>query len=393
MNNKQEKIFDYPLFSLGFRVFFALAVLSALVLIMLWNGLFKGEVELKNYFQLTGWHAHEMLIGYTSAVIAGFLLTAVKNWTGQATLTGDRLAGLGLLWLYGRIVPFYSGLLPDAMIALVDWVFLPTLIIALGKPALAERNKRSILFLGLLLVMAIANTLIHLELLGIASGVSQLGIQLLVYTIITMILVIAGIVFPFFTEKGLSGTLAIRSPMLDVLAVTTGVGVFILKMLNVGGPVLTVTVIVAVLANLARISGWYVSRIWYVPLLWILYIGYGWIILGFVLTGLSAYNLIPGYLAMHAFTVGGIGVLTIGMMARVALGHTGRILKASNVIALAFVLINLSAFVRVIMPAILPIWYGPLLYVSTLCWLAAFSLFLYYFGPILTAPRPDGKPG
>ncbi|MDZ4150570.1 NnrS family protein [Methylicorpusculum sp.] len=393
MNNHKEKIFDYPLFSLGFRAFFALAVLSALVLITLWNGLFKGEIELKNYFQLTGWHAHEMLMGYTSAVIAGFLLTAIRNWTSQATLSGDQLAGLCLLWLYGRILPFYSGLLPDLMIAIVDWAFLPVLIAALVKPVLAARDSRSTVFMGLLLVMAIANTLIHVEQLGMADNVGQLGIQLLVYTIITMILVIAGIVFPFFTEKGLSGTMAIRSHLLDVLSVVTGVSVFVLQMFDIGGAVLIIAVVGAVIANLARVAGWYIHRIWYVPLLWILYVGYGWIILGFVLVGMSAYGLIPAYIPMHAFTVGGIGVLTMGMMARVTLGHTGRILKTSNVIAIAFVLINLSAFARVIMPAILPDWYGQMLYLSILCWLAAFSLFLYYYGPILAAPREDGKPG
>jgi len=120
---KSQAIFDYPLFAFGFRTFFALAGLFALILIVLWNAIFKGQLELDNYFPSTYWHGHEMLLGYAVAVIAGFLLTAVKNWTGKPTVTGDQLAGLGLLWLYGRILPFYSGLLPDALIALVDFSF------------------------------------------------------------------------------------------------------------------------------------------------------------------------------------------------------------------------------------------------------------------------------
>ncbi|MDD1626843.1 MAG: NnrS family protein, partial [Methylococcaceae bacterium] len=129
-----QKIFDTPLFGLGFRVFFALAGLSALILIVLWNAIFKGTFTADNYFATNYWHAHEMLLGYSVAVIAGFLLTAVKNWTGKPTLTGDKLAGLALLWLYGRILPFYAGLLPDALIAAIDFAFLPILAYQISKP-------------------------------------------------------------------------------------------------------------------------------------------------------------------------------------------------------------------------------------------------------------------
>ncbi|MDD1641209.1 MAG: NnrS family protein, partial [Methylococcaceae bacterium] len=137
----------------------------------------------------------------------------------------------------------------------------------------------------------------------------------------------------------------------------------------------------------------YVQRIWYVPLLWILYAGYGWIILGFVLTALSAYTLVLPSLALHAFTLGGIGVLTLGMMARVSLGHTGRALKVSNAMAIAFVLINLAALLRVLLPIALPSWYSIIIYGSTLSWLAAFSLFMFVYAPILTNPRIDGQEG
>jgi uncharacterized protein involved in response to NO len=128
-------------------------------------------------------------------------------------------------------------------------------------------------------------------------------------------------------------------------------------------------------------------------LLWILYAGYGWIILGFILTALSAYTWLLPSLALHAFTIGGIGVLTLGMMARVSLGHTGRVLKASNAMAIAFVLINLAALLRVLLPIALPNWYNIFIYGSTLSWLAAFSLFMFVYAPILTSPRIDGQEG
>ena len=135
------------------------------------------------------------------------------------------------------------------------------------------------------------------------------------------------------------------------------------------------------------------QRIWYVPLLWILYTGYGWIILGFILTALSAYAWVLPSLALHAFTLGGIGVLTLGMMARVSLGHTGRALRLSNAMAIGFVLINLAALLRVLLPLALPNWYNLIIYGSTLAWLTAFSLFMFVYAPILTSPRIDGQEG
>jgi uncharacterized protein involved in response to NO len=388
-----QKIFDTPLLGLGFRVFFALAGLSALILIVLWNAIFKGTLTAENYFATSYWHAHEMLLGYSVAVIAGFLLTAVKNWTDKPTLTGDKLAGLALLWLYGRILPFYAGLLPDVFIAVIDFSFLPILAYQISIPIIQARHFKSLVFLGLLLLLTLGNGLIHAEILGICQNTAWNGIQLVVATIVILILVIAGRVFPFFTERGLSGTLIIKNPLLDALSIGSAVAVFTLQLWSVSGIFLALTAIFAVIVNSARVAGWYVQRIWYVPLLWILYAGYGWIILGFILTALSAYTWVLPSLALHAFTIGGIGVLTLGMMARVSLGHTGRALKVSNAMAIGFVLINLAVLLRVLLPIALPNWYSILIYGSTLSWLAAFSLFMFVYAPILTSPRIDGQVG
>ena len=181
-----QKIFDTPLFGLGFRVFFALAGLSALILIVLWNAIFKGTLTVDNYFANNYWHAHEMLLGYSVAVIAGFLLTAVKNWTGKPTLTGDKLAGLALLWLYGRILPFYAGLLPDALIAVIDFAFLPILAYQISKPIMQARHFKSLVFIGLLLLLTLGNGLIHAEILGLCQNTAWTGIQLVVATIIIL---------------------------------------------------------------------------------------------------------------------------------------------------------------------------------------------------------------
>lgn len=389
MNKPQ--IFDYPLFALGFRAFFALAALSALALVALWKSIFDGSFASANYFPANYWHGHEMLLGYASAVMAGFLLTAVKNWTGEQTLHGDKLAGLCLLWIYGRILPFYAGIFPDSLIALIDLSFLPTLAYCLAKPILKTGQFKNLIFVALLLVMTIGNGLIHAELLGFSQHSAGLGLNLIVATIILMILVIAGRVFPFFTERGLSGVLILPNPLLEMLAIGSVVLVFALELLQIKGSLLALVAVFAVAANIARVMNWYDRRIWYVPLLWVLYAGYGWIILGFALTVLAAYNWVSVTLPLHAFTVGGIGILTLGMMARVALGHTGRALRVSNAIALAFILINLATLFRVLLPIVLPHWYVQVIYMSTLCWLAAFSLFILIYTPILTTARVDGK--
>ncbi len=389
--NKQT--LDYPLFALGFRAFFALAGLFALILISVWSSIYQGILVTDNYFPNIYWHAHEMLLGYSVAVIAGFLLTAVRNWTGIQTVQGDKLFYLCLLWVYGRIVPFYSELIPDPLIALIDFSFLPILAITIAKPLIKSGQSKNLLFVALLLIMAFANACIHADILGYYEHSAELGLDLIVSIIILMILVIAGRVFPFFTERGLKGVIAIRNPMLDMAAIGSSLLVFLLLLFNVEGLFLTLVAVAAVVANTLRVAGWYERRIWYLPLLWVLYLGYGWIIMGFIFVALASISVIPATAAIHAFTVGGIGVLTLGMMARVSLGHTGRAMKASNTMAIAFALINLTALFRVLLPTLLPDWYSSLLLFSTYGWLAAFSLFVLVYTPILSSVRIDGQPG
>ena len=390
---KKQTVFELPLFALGFRAFFALAGMSALMLIGMWRSVYDGSQPFSNYYPSLYWHAHEMLIGYTVAVMAGFLLTAVRNWTGQSTPSGGKLAGLCLLWLYGRILPFYSEVLPDGFIALVDFVFLPVLAWQISLPIMRARHYISLLFIALLLVMATGNGLIHAEILGLTEQTAWLGSRVIITCVITMILVIAGRVFPFFTERGLPGSLCIRDPLINGLSIASALQVFVLDLFAVSGAVLAAAAITAALINGYRVYAWYNRGIWYVPLLWILYLGYGWIILGFILMAFSAFGLLLPSLALHTFTIGGIGVITLGMMARVSLGHTGRVLKLSNIMAFGFVCINIAVFVRVLIPVASTDWYGSAVNISIWLWLVAFSLFIAVYMPILVQARPDGKPG
>ena len=392
MTNKQS-IFNYPLFALGFRAFFVLAGFSALVLIALWSSIYSGHLEGNHYYIGNYWHAHEMLFGYTTAVIAGFLLTAVRNWTGKSTATDGHLAGLCLLWLYGRILPFYAGLVPDGLIALVDFAFIPLLAYQISIPIQQAGHYKSYTFIGFLVLMALGNGMIHLDMLDIEENLAWRGFIIVLAAILLIILVIAGQVFPFFTERGLKRTIALRNPTLDIASIVSALLVFILEFFEISGGLLAISAIAAALINIRRVADWYTPRVWYVPLLWVLYTGYAWIILGFVLTALSAFNWVLPTLPLHAFTMGGIGVLTLGMMSRVSLGHAGRELKASKAITAAFVLLNLGAAIRVLLPIGFTSLYGSAVNISTFCWLTAFSLFVFVYLPILTSPRIDGKPG
>lgn len=381
--------FNAPLFTLGFRLFFLLASLSALVLLIIWQQFTQGSLTNTTYFANTYWHAHEMLLGYSVAVIAGFMLTAVSHWTGKITLQGEGLVGLSLLWLYGRILPFYAGLLPKELIALVDFTFLPALTFVVGKALIQAKDYRHLAFVGLLGWLMLANACIHAQMLGFSSTSATMGINIALATIVLMIVCIAGRIFPFFIERGLKGVIIPRSPMLDYLVIGSTMVLFSLQCATESGVLLGVVALITAGLNAWRLARWSLYRISFVPLLWILYLGYSWMILGFTLTALSAWHWIAPSLAVHAFTLGGIGTLTLGMMARLSLGHTGHSLKASQPIVIAFVLINLAALFRVVMPLTLSAQQNVLFYLATLAWLGAFTLFVVVYSPILINKRVD----
>jgi uncharacterized protein involved in response to NO len=374
---------NMPLFALGFRLFFALAGFSALFLMVIWSAFLKGELAAATYFPPSLWHAHELLLGYTVVVLTGFLLTAVdKNNT--PLLTGRPLLSLALLWLYGRIVPFYEGLIPDEVIAAIDFSYLPLLVYRIFCVAFRSKNYTGIAgYAALFLLLMIANGLIHAQLLGIAGDSARLGIELSAATLVTALLWAAGKILPYITEKSLRGILIIKNPLLDVAAVASALVVFAMQLAGISGLWLAIAAVFASVANTARLGSWYVQKIWYVPLLWVLFTAYAWIIVAFVLTAFSAYGNVTPSAAWHAFTLGGIGIITLGMMARLALSHTGRAIRASNAAVLAFIAINVTSVVKILAPIALPAWYDIWLHLSIWLWLFAFSLFIYAYMPML----------
>ena len=195
----------FALFELGFRAFFLFAGITALLLVPLWVYAYvRGHLEFGYYSALT-WHSHEMIFGYAAAVIAGFLLTAVRNWTNIQTPRGVALASLVALWLAGRVVPFFSGVMPHWSIAVVDMAFLPVLAVTLSVPLLRSRQKHNLVFLFVLAALTVANIMVHLQILGITEATAKHGIYFAVYLIVLLIAILGGRVIPFFTEKGIVG--------------------------------------------------------------------------------------------------------------------------------------------------------------------------------------------
>jgi uncharacterized protein involved in response to NO len=381
------------IFALGFRPFFLLAGIFAVVLIGEWILAFVAGLGLANYYGAIGWHSHEMIFGFTGAVIAGFLLTAVRNWTEIPTAAGVRLAGLAALWCAGRVIPFTGGISQRWLIATVDLAFFPALAIALSVPLLRKKEKRNLIFLALLAGLFAANLLIHLEMNGYTRNTARAGIFLGLHLIVLLIVVMGGRVIPFFTERALQGFAPKRRLPMEWLSPLSVLAFLVTELLlpdSIAGGVLSA---LAAVSNGVRLIGWYTKRIWSVPLLWVLHVGYAWIVAGFLLKALGSFGVVPPQFTIHAFTVGGIGVLTLGMMARVSLGHTGRPLRISTSMTLAFILINLAAILRGIIPILFQQWLPPLVALSGSLWIAAFTIFLGIFTPVLTQSRANGRPG
>lgn len=379
--------------ALGFRPFFLLAGFLAVILIVTWVVAFGGGIAFSSYYGQIGWHSHEMIFGYAVAVIAGFLLTAVRNWTERPTPAGRYLGAMVALWLFARILPFFPDNFPSWFIALADLAFLPLVAVGIAVPLVRSGESRNLLFLPLLVALWAANFFVHSELLGLATNLARKGIFLGLDLIVLLIVIMGGRVIPFFTERALPGVVMKRRSIIEWLS-PLSVLLFLMADFLFPDSLLSGSLAtLAACANGIRLASWYTHRYWRVPLLWVLHLGYGWIVVGFFLKVGAALGVVPPQFTVHAFTVGGIGVLTLGMMARVALGHTARPLSVGAAMVVAFGLVNLSAVTRGLLPVLLPEWFSSLIVVSGLLWITAFVVFVIIYTPILTQPRIDGRPG
>ena len=379
----------FALWNLGFRPFYLLASLFSAFSVLLWAAQYSGYLP-SAYLRGPVWHGHEMLFGYTTAVIAGFLLTAVRAWTNQPTPSGVPLMALAALWVCGRVLV----LTPFAMTAaVVNAAFPVAVAVAIGIPLLRSRNVRNYFFVGLLVLMGVLVLAVHLALRERFELSPRLGLQLALDVVLFIMAVMGGRVIPMFTNNGIPGTHATRHALVEKLALGTVMLLFVADLLQWHPMVVATIALASALAHGARLYLWQPWRTLATPLVWILHAAYAWIVAHLALRGLSDLGLLAGSIATHALTVGAIGGLTIGMMTRTARGHTGRPLEADGFELTSYLLVQVAALVRVFGGLALPELYPASIQLSALLWAAAFGLYAVRYWPVLTRPRLDGKPG
>jgi len=380
--------------NLGFRPFFAGAAIFSLLSMLAWMGVYVLGWRWQPALPGSIWHAHEMVYGYGMAVIAGFLLTAVRNWTGVQTLYGIPLLLLFLLWLVARLLLVGGGgLLTWA--ALADGLFDLLLVVALAWPIFKVRQFKQFGILSKVLLLMLANGLFYAGVLEIYPWGVQAGLYSGVYLIMALIFAMSRRVIPFFIERGLDQSVTlINRGWLDAASLFLFIGFWLT---DIAAPdSLPVAVLAGVLCVLhaIRLAGWYAAGVRGRPLLWVLLLAYAALIVGFALKVAVYLFAISPFLPLHAFTYGGIGLFTMGMMARVTLGHTGRdVLEPPAPVSWMFALLLAGSVVRVVLPLLdaqhYVLWIG----LSQLLWIMSFALFIRVFLPMLWRPRTDGRFG
>jgi len=379
--------------SRGFRPFFLGASLYAVLTMLVWLAVFRYGWPLGiEGLAPAQWHAHEMIYGYAMAVIAGFLLTAAWNWTGRETASGVALALLFATWATARAL-----MLPGSpllwMAAAADLLFMVGLGVAVGRPIAQVRQKRQAPVLILLTLLAAANLCFYLGAAGRLEQGAYWGIHGGLYLVLGMVLFMGARVIPFFTERGVGYAVKLKRQHWNDIATFTVFPLFALSELLLPGELPGAALAAVLLAlNSLRVSGWHTLGIWQKPLLWGLFGAFLLINLGFLLRALMPVTAIPAFLSIHAFAVGGIGLVTTSMMARVTLGHTGRnVHQAPPVITLLLLGMVLALIIRVFLPLVDMAHYGLWIVLSGSVWIATFCLFLVVFAPMLLRPRVDSQ--
>jgi uncharacterized protein involved in response to NO len=379
----------FALWNLGFRPFYLLASVFAALSVTLWVCQYAGFLPV-TYLRNSVWHGHEMLFGYAMAVVAGFLLTAVRNWTGNPTPTGATLAAFAGLWLAGRILVLTPY---ETAAALLNAAFPVAVAVGIGIPIVRSGNRRNYFFIALLLLLALAVLAQHLSYLGVLAWPERASLQVGLDAILFIMAVMGGRVIPMFTNNGIPGAKATRNLVVEKFALGSVLVLIGADVLQAPSGVIAVVALVAAVAHACRLCLWQPWRTLVTPLVWILHAAYGWIVLYLVLRVLAAIGLVAEPLAIHALTIGAIGGMTMGMMTRTARGHTGRPLTADNFEVACFILVQFAALARVLGGMLLPTAYLATVVVSGICWSAAFALYAIRYWPVLSRARLDGKAG
>ncbi len=383
-----------PFLRLGFRPFFFLGVLLALITVPLWVIALTGKFgDWQPYGGWLAWHRHELLFGFVGAIVAGFLLTAVQTWTGVPGLAGKLLLGLVLVWLAARLSWLLE--LPPWLFVLLNASFYPLVMLQMARSVFPVRQARNYPLVLILLVLSVVNLMVLLGVVQNDDALQRRAVFGGIWAVGAVMSLIGGRVIPFFTQRGLLRLEGVKAwPWLEQSLLY---GTLLLVMAYVFGFAMQQTLVMAGLfallacGHLIRLWRWYDVGIWRVPLLWSLHVAYLWFVLAYAAMVLWNLGWLANVsLAVHALTVGAMAGLILAMIARVTLGHTGRQLQPPRLMVWGFVIFNLGAIARVFL---VEIHYLHGLGTAALLWALSFAIYLYCYGPMLWQARADGAPG
>lgn len=379
--------YDGPtLFSYGFRPLFLGAGVFAVLIVPLWMAIWSGQIALSGPFSPLDWHIHEMLFGYTSAVIAGFLFTAIPNSTGRMPTRGWPLMALTKLWLAGRLAVTGAFGLGPVAVMVADCAFMLAIGAMVTVEVVAGRNWNNLKVVAPVLLYLAANITFHLE--AMATGTADYGRRLGFAMVVLLIGLIGGRIIPSFTRNWLvkqsaqPGPLPVPFGRVDAAslgAVLLALAVWVFWPMSMLAGVLLMLAGVGQGVRMLRWRGW---KVWSSPLVLMLHVAFGFIPAGLVALGLSALADVPAATGYHLLGIGGFGGMTLAVMMRASLGHTGRALQAGPALTLAFACVALAAVARVAVPLPLGLW------IAAALWTAGFSAFVWRFAPVLTLPNP-----
>ena len=378
----------WPLFANSFRPFFLLGAIQAAIAILVWLPLFYGELSLTSAFAPRDWHIHEMLYGFLSAVVTGFLFTAIPNWTGRLPLKGTPLGVLVSVWLAGRLVVTLSAETGWAFALIVDAAFLTLVVAAAAREIIAGGNWRNLPVVGLATLLLAGNIGFHVE--AHVSGSADYAIRVGIAVVVLMISLIGGRIIPSFTRNWLvrenPGRLPVPFGRFDGLVVAFSAVALTCWII---APMANVTGAAAALAGIlhvVRLGRWAGHRTLRERLLVILHIGYAFVPVGFLLLAAAMFADVAPSAGIHAWMAGAAGIMTLAVMTRASLGHTGQALTATAATQAIYAAIIVAALTR-ICAAIAPSHSETLLHVAAFAWVLAFAGFAVAFGPLLLGSR------
>lgn len=378
----------HNLWTQGYRPFFLLAGFNAWASMAPWLYMLSGRPVPFQGWPLQALHAHEMIYGTVVAVIAGFLLTAVPNWTSTARVTAVPLAGLVSLYMMGRVALVLAGPLDPVLVASIDVAFLPVLAVFVARPILRTRNWRNLPVVAVLLGLALANASVHGGLLQSDHGMLRIGTYASVYLVVVLMIIISGRIVPAFTRNALR-KIGVNAPVVNrtwvgPLAVAAACSALVFDLVLPGNIIGAGVALVAAMLLLMRQSGWQSGKTLKHPMLWILHVGHAWLAVGFGCLGVSTvFGIGIGAAALHAFTAGAMGTLILAMMPRVALGHQGRPIEATHATVWMFGLVIVGALIRIVGASGSVVLYQPSVLIGGCLWTSAWLVFTISYTKIL----------